>query len=99
MYRLGSVILSALLLAGCATVNSKPATVAGECSIFHDPGFPVRGSRDKDQRWVTRTQETGISVCGWARPKPEAEVPTVAETAAPPPPPKKQSRFRGWLGI
>lgn len=105
MFRLASVIASFSLLvfiAGCQT-SSKPATVEGECSIFHDPKFPVKGAREKDQRWITRTQETGISVCGWARPAPEPEVPTVADVpkdAPPAPPPSASERtWRRWLGV
>lgn len=101
MFRLASVIISVVILAGCQTGNNKPATIEGECSIFHDPKFPVRGARDKDQQWITRTQETGISVCGWPRPSPEKEVPTVAETpSTPPPSPTATERsWRRWLGV
>ena len=100
MFRLASVIASALLLGACSA-TTKPVSIEGECGIFRDPGFPVRGARDKDQRWITRTQETGISVCGWPRPAPEREEPTVAEVPAPPAPslePPKR-RLRSWLGL
>lgn len=57
----------ALALGACAGVN--PASVAGgECRVFHDPGFAVRGKRLQDAQWIGRTQETGIEVCGWKRP-------------------------------
>jgi hypothetical protein len=55
------------MLGGCAGVG--PASVlGGECRVFKDPGFAVRGKRLKDSQWIGRTQETGISVCKWKRP-------------------------------
>lgn len=55
-------------LSGCA--GTMPASVAGgECKIFNDPGFAVKGKRLKDSRWIGKTQEVGIDVCGWKRPK------------------------------
>lgn len=93
------MMLLLALLAGCVSSN-KPVSIEGECAIFRDPGFPVRGARDKDQKWITRTQETGITVCGWPRPEPEVEVPTVAEQSPPPEavePPRRS--LRSWLGM
>lgn len=56
------------LVSGCAT-TSVPASVAGgECHVFHDPGFAVRGRTLRDNQWIGRTQETGIRICGWKRP-------------------------------
>jgi len=37
--------------------------------VFTDPGFAVQGKRLKDKQWIGKTQEQGIQVCGWARPK------------------------------
>jgi hypothetical protein len=54
-------------LAGCA--NNRPATVDGECRVFTDPGFAVQGKRLKDKQWIGATQEKGIAVCGWQRPR------------------------------
>jgi hypothetical protein len=54
------------VLSGCA--SSRPATINGECRVFKDPGFAVRGQRLKDKQWIGRTQETGITTCGWKRP-------------------------------
>ena len=62
-----AVVLAGLALAGCAGV--RPASVAGECKVFYDPGFAVQGKRLKDKQWIGKTQEQGISVCGWRRPK------------------------------
>lgn len=60
-------IIVFFLLSGCAGVG--PASIAGgECRIFKDPGFAVRGKRMKDSQWIGKTQETGIDVCGWKRP-------------------------------
>ena len=61
------IVVLALLLSGCASIG--PASVAGgECKVFHDPGFAVRGKRLQDAQWIGRTQETGIQVCKWRRP-------------------------------
>jgi hypothetical protein len=63
-----ATIAIGLALSGCATM--KPASITGgECKIFHDPGFAVRGKRLKDSQWIGQTQETGIRVCQWSRPK------------------------------
>lgn len=102
---IASLALAALALAACQTTKG-PASVAGACDAFVDPGFPVKGARDKDQRWITRTQETGIQLCGWPRPAPEKEVPTVAEVVPEPEPavmpeveqPAPRSRWRRWFG-
>lgn len=61
-----AILLCSLLLGACQT--SGPATVEGECRIFQDPGFAVMGATPRDQRWVSRTQETGIRSCAWERP-------------------------------
>lgn len=58
----------AVFVTGCA--GSGPASVqGGECRAFHDPGFAVQGKRLKDKQWIGKTQETGIQVCGWSRPR------------------------------
>lgn len=63
-----TAVMLAMLLAGCA--STRPASVGGgECRVFKDPGFAVRGKRLKDSQWIGRTQEAGIQVCGWSRPK------------------------------
>jgi hypothetical protein len=103
MFRLANASRFAILalivaLAGCAATNGKPASVAGECNLFRDPKFPVQGRRAKDQQWITKTQETGIQNCGWPRPKPEPEVPTVAETT-PALPASEPPKRRRWFGL
>jgi hypothetical protein len=60
------VIVASIFLGGCA--GHMPGSVAGECRVFDDPGFAVRGKRLKDSQWIGRTQEKGIEVCGWKRP-------------------------------
>jgi hypothetical protein len=66
--RLLLIVLTGVTLSGCATMG--PASVAGgECKVFHDPGFAVRGKRLKDSQWIGNAQETGIRVCHWQRPK------------------------------
>ncbi len=57
----------AFALSGCAS-NMPASVLGGECRIFHDPGFAVRGKTLRDSQWVGRTQETGIESCGWRRP-------------------------------
>lgn len=84
-----AIALMCLLVAGCA--GQMPGSIAGgECKIFHDPGFAVRGKRVKDSQWIGQTQEVGIEVCGWKRPAPEpvakpARRPTPVAAAAPSP--------------
>lgn len=65
--RIALVLLLAPLLGGCFL--TAPASVDAECKVFTDPGFAVQGKRLKDKQWVGRTQELGIKVCGWQRPK------------------------------
>jgi hypothetical protein len=62
------VLAAMLFLTGCAGVG--PASISGgECRVFKDPGFAVQGKRLKDKQWIGRTQEVGIDVCGWKRPR------------------------------
>ncbi len=63
------IIALAFLLSGCAHSDLPASVAGGECRAFHDPGFAVRGKRLKDSRWIGRTQETGIRVCRWQRPR------------------------------
>lgn len=97
MSRLALVIVSAFFLAGCQH-SEAPASVEGECHIFTDPGFPVRGERAKDQRWITKTQETGITGCGWGRPLAEEVKPALPPTpvASPTPLPTPADPPRWW---
>jgi hypothetical protein len=65
--RIVLAIFAAAFMAGCA--GQTPASVEnGECKVFSDPGFAVQGKRLKDKQWIGKTQEQGISVCGWKRP-------------------------------
>src|SRR5665811_33371 len=61
------IVALGMLVTACAT--TPPATVDGLKAVFHDPGFAVQGKTRQDQVWVSSTQETGIRVLGWARPK------------------------------
>jgi hypothetical protein len=62
------IVALAALVGGCASPG--PASVqGGECKAFSDPGFAVQGKRLKDKQWIGKTQETGIQVCGWKRPR------------------------------
>ena len=68
LFRLMLLMVVGFTLSACA--SKMPASVmGGECRAFHDPGFAVRGKRLKDSQWIGRTQETGIRVCRWQRPR------------------------------
>lgn len=96
MYRPALVIVSAVALASCQHSVAPASVEGGECLVFHDPGFPVRGERAKDQRWITQTQENGIEVCGWDRPAPEPDEPTVADLPAPSPTTPTPAPAKHW---
>ena len=65
--RVALLLALGFTLSACAGVG--PASVlGGECKVFSDPGFAVRGKRVKDSRWIGTAQEQGIQVCGWKRP-------------------------------
>ena len=53
------------------------ADIKGACDAFERPDRPVLGKRKIDQRWIDRAVETGVTVCGWPRPKSEDIVRTV----------------------
>jgi len=77
------VVATGLLTTACA--NQQPASLNGLSQVFHDPGFAVQGKTRKDQVWISSTQETGIRVLGWARPKGVAgQRVTLAKTARKP---------------
>lgn len=76
-----SLLAGGTMLGSCA--GHMPASVGGECRVFNDPGFAVRGKHLKDDQWIGTTQEKGIEVCGWKRPKFR---PTVAAARQPPKP-------------
>lgn len=67
---LAKIALLLLIGATAGCVSNRPASVAGECSAFTNPGFAVQGKRRMDQQAIdARWIEPGISVCGWPRPK------------------------------
>ncbi len=61
-----------LTMGGCQTMSA--ASIRGACDAFDRPGEPIRGLERKDQRWIDRTIEAGVSACGWSRPKARAVV-------------------------
>jgi hypothetical protein len=63
------IIIFAVALSLCCCAGNAPATIGGECQVFKDPGFAVQGKRLKDKQWIGATQEKGIAVCGWQRPR------------------------------
>lgn len=66
--RIAIIVIMVVGLGGCA--GQMPGSVlGGECRVFTDPGFAVRGKRAQDSRWIGATQEKGIDVCGWQRPQ------------------------------
>jgi len=62
----GALIVGAVSLGGCPATG--PASLAGECHTFDDPGFAVQGKRLIDKQWIGKTQEKGIEICNWKRP-------------------------------
>lgn len=79
-----TIIALALSLGGCASMNVQ-SSVAGSCQVFSDPGFRVRGLTSRDERWIARTQETGIQICHWKRPARasyKVDCPTVRQIVA-----------------
>lgn len=65
--RWATIMMLTVLCGGCAS-NRVASILGGECRVFTDPGFAVRGKRVQDSRWIGATQEKGIDVCGWKRP-------------------------------
>ena len=63
---IGALLAVGVLLGGCP--GPGPASLAGECNAFTDPGFAVQGKRLKDKQWIGKTQEKGIEICKWKRP-------------------------------
>jgi hypothetical protein len=80
-----AVMLSALLLAGCA--SRGPASIAGgECRIFERPPYEVRGKKPYDQDWIDSQVEGGVGGCQWKRPAPrpaELDAPASKAQASP----------------
>lgn len=72
MRQVALAALIALGLAGCH--ETSVADIRGACDAFERPEQPVLGKRKIDQRWIDRAVETGVTVCGWPRPKAEAIV-------------------------
>lgn len=64
---LAVLLISATTMAGCGT--NAPASVKGECKVFTAPGRVVVGKERVDQRWIDKTVEIGVTVCGWERDK------------------------------
>jgi hypothetical protein len=68
--RLFGLLIVAAMLAGCQTVSDRrAATLKGACDSFVAPRDVVLGKRRTDQRWIDGTIESGVSACGWARPR------------------------------
>lgn len=66
LLKLLALAIIGLAVSGCT--STRPASVAGECGVFRDPGFAVQGKRPKDSRWIDGAIESGITSCGWKRP-------------------------------
>lgn len=60
--------VSSLMLAGCQEPRNA-ASIKGACDAFERPNGVVLGKRRIDQRQIDSWIETGVSVCGWSRPK------------------------------
>jgi len=84
MIQIISIVVLALLLAGCAVRG--PASIAGgECRIFEAPKYEVRGQRDYDQDWIDSQIEGGVGGCKWRRPSPRPAAIDQAPAARPAP--------------
>jgi hypothetical protein len=85
----GLILVFVLLLTGCASKGTLPASVlGGECRVFEKPRYEVRGDKPYDQDWIDSTVESGVGGCGWDRPEPrppEFDAPRgTAKAKAPP---------------
>ena len=58
--------LLALTLAGCQ--SASPPTVSGECAVIRPAPYAVKADTRVGQRWIDRTIEAGVAVCGHRRP-------------------------------
>lgn len=68
--RLLLLVLLASALASCQTASDRrAATLKGACDSFVAPRDVVEGKRRTDQRWIDGQVESGVSACGWARPR------------------------------
>jgi major membrane immunogen (membrane-anchored lipoprotein) len=68
--RIAFVIAATLLLTACQSSSDKrAATIKGACDSFVAPVNVVQGKTRTDQRWVDGQIESGVSACGWRRPR------------------------------
>jgi hypothetical protein len=52
-----------------STSDRRAATIKGACDAFERPVTIVLGKRRTDQRWIDGQIESGVSACGWPRPR------------------------------
>lgn len=70
LVRFSVLSMIVMTLTACGTLSKEPASIKGECGVFTNPGFAVRGKRLQDQRAIdAQWIEPGIAACGWARPE------------------------------
>lgn len=62
------MIAIALLLGACGGMPPVPASITGECRVFTDPGYAVKGKTRRDQFWIDSNLESAYASCGWPRP-------------------------------
>jgi major membrane immunogen (membrane-anchored lipoprotein) len=68
--RIAFVIATTILLTACQSSSDKrAATIKGACDSFVAPGSVVHGNTHTDQRWIDGQIESGVSACGWRRPR------------------------------
>lgn len=85
------LVLTVLLLTGCASTPPRGSVVGGECKLFHTPTYAVKGKTEYDQEYVDDVTEALVRGCKQPRPKarpasldaPKAAIPAAA-------PPKKK---------
>lgn len=66
--RIALIAALAGLLAACGDKPPLPATISGECRVFTDPGYAVKGKTKRDQFWIDSNLESAYASCGWPRP-------------------------------
>lgn len=68
MQRAAIIILTALLLAGCAAGTTIGTIAGGECALVHTPKYAVLGKTAYDRNWIVTTEESLVRGCNQPRP-------------------------------
>jgi hypothetical protein len=61
-------------LGACVSASDKKAaSIGGACNAFEPATQVVEGKTRVDQRWIDGQIESGVSACGFSRPKPKQQ--------------------------